>query len=258
MLINVSEKPVFYKGNGKLFGTVKGFVLHQEKLTFLYCKSQGKYVYIPIEQVVLGQDAVMLSTDYDQTLLSTSTKPEVYTMDGKKIGILSSIEFDESFQVTALKTEHQWIKKEDIVYMDHIIITKPIEIKTSEELFLKKKKYSNQTDSNIKENNELNFINNDLSLSIKKEAINESANIQTNNEDLVDTTETISATDKTTKEEIDCTVDPRYKYLLGKKLLKDITIASQSFNKDVIIDDNLIQFALDNNAIVQVIMNSED
>lgn len=61
-----------------------------------------------------------------------------------------------------------------------------------------------------------------------------------------------------TDEEFTIDIDPRYKHLCGKKLLADITILKETFQKDTLIDAALIQFAIINNAIVKVIMNTDD
>lgn len=264
--------------SGKNFGILKGFVFHQSKLTFLYCKHQEKYVYIPIDQVVLGQDAVMLKNNYNETLLSASFKPEVYTLEGKKIGELSTIEFDENFQIAAIKATDQWIKKNDIVYMDHIIIVQPLENTANEVVNMEKEVAPKISHAILQEDSELTFINTDLSLAIDEPSIKDSSDILETEESIMEIEEvekieetTEVAKDEVTKEESiekesisshdinrDSGIDPRYSYLLEKKLLENITIAGKTFNSGTIIDSQLVQFALDNNAIVKVIMSSED
>ncbi|WP_089281585.1 hypothetical protein [Anaerovirgula multivorans] len=270
--MNISEKPIFYMKSGKTFGILKGFVFHQSKLTFLYCKHQEKYVYIPIDQVVLGQDAVMLKSNYNETLLSASLKPEVYTLEGEKIGELSTIEFDASFQITAIKATDQWIKKSDIVYMDHIIIVQPLENTTNEVINIEKEIAPKISNAILQENSELAFINTDLSLAVDEPSIENSSDILETEESVMEIVEVEEVSeDEATKEEViekesisnhdinrDSDVDPRYSYLLGKKLLENITVAGKAFNSDTIIDSHLVQLALDNNAIVKVIMSSED
>lgn len=258
LLIDVSERPIILKDTGKLFGTLKGFIFHGERLTFLYCKSQEKYVYIPVEEVILGQDAVILKTDYNETLISASVKPEIYTLDGKKIGTLSSIEFDDNFQIIGIKTEDQWISKDNIIHMDHIIVVESSKDKEEEDLF--EEKTPDDVNSDFQENHELEFINNDLSLPTNtEEMVDKSLNTTLEHETSEGTiTKAPSTENVTQQEEYADHIDARYKYLLGKRLLDNITIATESFARDSIIDGKLIQFALDNNGIVKVIMNSEE
>lgn len=258
--------------NGKTFGTLKGYVFHQSKLTFLYCKHQEKYVYIPIEKVVLGQDAIMLKTNYSETLLSASIKPEVYTLEGKKIGELSTIEFNECFEIAAINTGDQWIKKSDIVYMDHIVIVQSVDSKTEEALKLAEQDSPKISREVLQEDSELALINSDLSLPVEDENIKDASVIEGSEEATIDIVEEIPDTVSPVEEEVvvenepilndethrDSDVDPRYSYLLGKRLLGSINVAEETFNRGVIIDSYLVQLALDNNAIVKVIMNSED
>jgi len=73
--------------------------------------------------------------------------------------------------------------------------------------------------------------------------------------------EIVDSNDPTTEEQEDdftIDIDPRYNHLCGKKLLADITIVKETFEKGTIIDAALIQFAIINNAIVKVIMNTDD
>ncbi|SDK19164.1 hypothetical protein [Natronincola ferrireducens] len=259
MLINVSEKPVIFIENGKFFGTLKGFIFNQNKLAFVYCKAQEKYVYIPIEQVVMGSDAVMLKNSYRESLLSVSSKPEIYTLQGEKIGEACGVEFDEDFQVAAIHTTDTRIEKDDILSMDHIIIINSKKVSPTS---------ASSSPGAYPVENSLDLLNQELSLDndpmdTTEIPAEEHEGIETIQEVLEDTTvtEELQISQEVTSSievQIESSIDPRYNYLLGKELIEDILIADSTFSKGNIIDANLIQLAMDNNAIVKVIMNAED
>ncbi|SET73510.1 hypothetical protein SAMN05660297_03318 [Natronincola peptidivorans] len=273
MLIKVSEKPILSIDDGKMFGTLKGLILYENRLSFLYCRAEERYLYIPVEHAILNQDAVLLKKNYADTLLSTSSETAIYTQTGEKIGLLDSVELDDDFYVTAIKTQDTVIQKDSILSMGNIIVVD-----------LKKDKVKPQLSAvTPQEKDQLGYINTELSLpqdapaedpsdSEEEEA---SSNHLTQEEPLEEVPEKpdeeacqeAAATEDAIEsintafmvdDHISSDIDPRYHYLCGKKLLDGIEIAGTHYAIDTVIDAELIQFALDNNAIVKVIMNAED
>ncbi len=250
LIVKLSEKPIISMNTGKTLGALKGLVYKSNIVTFLYCKFTNKYVYIPVKNAYIGQDAIMVEWVEDMDMFQTDKATKVYNTNGKEVGTATSIEMDDSFNITGIIVDHLFIEIDKILHMEDIII---VEIDKLE------KKHTVPTSVNqitpieidstpTQEEEQTNIINNELNLKTNSTSIQ-----QINENPIEDEIITVDIEDNLTIE-----IDSRYNYLMGKKLLEDIEIAKETYKKDTLIDAALIEFAICNNGIVKVIMNTED
>ncbi len=290
LVIKISEKPVISLDTGKTLGTLKGLIYDNNKVTALYCEFTDKYVHIPIKDVHIGSDAIMLKVTNDINMIYTGTLQKVYTVDGKEVGTVTSIEMDDFFNITGIIVDNLFIEIDKILNMENTIIV-DIDKEETEDLSPTSDHSVVQTDlkneSDGKDDDEeqqTNFITDKLILESELASIQQLNDQHTENLEAVEElneyptegTEAVESNDYPTriletieeivdsevnpKDEVDLTIeiDERYNHLCGKKLLEDITIVKETYEKGTLIDAALIQFAINNNAIVKVIMNTED
>ncbi len=247
---------------GKALGNLKGLIYKNNKVTFLYCKFPDKYVYIPINDVYIGSDAIMLKANKNLNMLHTDVATKVYDENGKEIGTVTSIEMDDFFHITGIIMDDLFIEIDKILHMDNIIIikTNKKDIEASGTKSINPIVHINVPDKsdNQDEEQETNTINYKLNIESGPDSMEQ---LPDNPEEIVEAMENIRENEvqpKTNEDEIATEIDPRYNHLCGKKLLENITIVKETYKKGTLIDESLIQFAINNNAIVKVIMNTED
>ncbi|AKL94757.1 hypothetical protein CACET_c12920 [Clostridium aceticum] len=231
MVIKITEKPVISIATGKVLGALKGLIYKDNKVTSLYCEFEDSYFYIPIENAYIGSDAVMLKVTKDIKMFHTEVAKKVYTENGAEVGTVTSIEMNDFFDITGIIVNNLFIEIDKILCMENTIIVK-MEKKDMEDSILEST--NKIVDTDIKDVSD----NQDTEIA---EALSEGE---------------IDAKD--IGEDMTIEIDQRYNHLCGKKLLEDITIIKETYEKGTLIDAPLIQFAITNNAIVKLIMNTED
>lgn len=284
MVIKISERPVISVETGKALGTFKGLIYKNSKVTFLYCKLSDKYVYIPIKDVHMGPDAIMLKATEDICMLHTNIATKVYTEDGEEIGTVTSIEIDDLFHITGIVVDDLFIEKDKILHMENVIILKANEKAKDSSVLIS---YTDEKDESPNQCKDTQLVNHKLAIedgiaSIKQLSTPIEDNIDDLNEISDDSIESLEAsaelndqynentytiedsseseinTQDNKDEDLYIEIDDRYKYLIGKSLLEDITIARETYSTGTQIDAALIQFAINNNSILKIIMNTED
>ena len=276
MEINISEKPVISIDTGKALGTLKGLIYKNKKVTFLYCKFSDKYVYIPIKDAYIGSDAIMLKDTEDLDMLHTDAPTKVYTENGEEIGTLTSIEMDDSFHITGIIVDNTFIEINNILHMENIIIieTDKIDIEDPVTISISTDLNTDTMYESVEDDKKQQIDLSDHDLSIEEpDYMHQLSNHSTEETETVEDISEIETesndtekglavegeiTSKSKEEELTIEIDERYNHLCGKKLLENITILKETYTKGTTIDAALIQFAINNNAIVKVIMNTED
>lgn len=258
---------------GKIIGVLKGFVLQNNKVSFLYCNSINKYFYIPIANATIGSDAIMLKDSEDLNILHTDAETKVYSIDGKEIGTVTSFEMDETFHIMGLVVEDLFIEINKVLHMENVIIVDMTEtnIENSTDVVEEDvdaiyspmespitidEKHTLSHEDDIHE--EANLINHELNLETQPTSIDSSSEEEENN---YEDTQEVSKSDTDSigcDDPLDIEIDPRYHHLCGKKLLEDIVIAKETYEEGTTVDAALVQFAIDNNAIIKIIMNTEE
>jgi len=263
LIIKVSEKPVISINTGKALGTLKGFIYKNNKVTFLYCEFSNKYLYIPITDVYIGSDAVMLKSTEDIHIFHTDATTKVYTENGDEIGTVTSIQINDSFNITGILVDDEFIEIDKILHMENVIIVavnkQDTEIPTIASVH--EDLYPDTKDTFIIQDEDTELADHEQIIEAGLTSIQQLNNpIGENIEDLEETNASEINPQNIHKQDhpLDIEIDERYKYLHGKKLLEDITIAKKVYPKDTLIDPYLIQFAINNNSILKVIMNTED
>ncbi|ABR49656.1 hypothetical protein Amet_3530 [Alkaliphilus metalliredigens QYMF] len=278
MIIKISEKPVISIDTGKSLGSLKGFIYKNNKVTFLYCQFSDHYVYIPIQDAYIGPDTIMLKVTEDINMLYTDAATKIYTTAGKEVGTLTSIEMDDLFHITGIMVDDLFIEIDKILHMENIIIVATDKIDTEHTVLVP---INTTVPTEVNENSadeveaeQRDLINQELSLDpspsstptpiqeIEDHLVTNTAPVGDVEQDETDTLDVLDIQDvqgvQDVQDELAIEIDPRYHYLVGKKLLEEITILKETYKKDTLIDVALIQFAIDSNAIVKVIMNTED
>lgn len=272
----ISEKPVISMDTGVTLGTLKGLIFKNNQVTSLYCKISNKYVYIPIKDVHIGSDAIMLKVTEDTMILHTDTPTKVYTKKGEEVGTVTSIEMDDSFHITGIIVNNLFIEIDKILHMENIIIieTDKRDIESPVTISVSTDHNAATKDESVEDSKtqQIDLSNHDLSIEEPDyihQLSNPSLEEEKTVEDIIenemeskdkekDLTVESEVNHKNNEEELEVEIDERYRYLCGKKLLEDLTIFTEAYTKGTIVDASLIQFAINNNAIVKLIMNTED
>jgi len=228
-------------------GSVDGVVIKGSRVSCIYHENIDKHISIPVDKAVIGDDAIMIK---DMTAMAWVSKDvkilrsllDVYNKDGRQLGYLHGIEVDEDYFVQWVLTENYKIEMKNIVSFGNVIIA------DVEEAELEKAEESTcdiEEDSAPKEEAAVSM---EIGPEVKwNEENNEAAELNV-----------VRPVHKDEEETIIPGVDPKYTYLCGKKLLEDIDIGELNYEKDTIIDADMIRHAIENNAIVKVIVNAEE
>jgi len=155
---------------------------------------------------------------------------------------LLGIEVDEDYFVQWVLTENYKIEMKNIVSFGNVIVA------DVEEAELEK---AEESTCNIEEDSapkEEAAVSMEIGPEVKwNEENNEASELNV-----------VRPVHKDEEETIIPGVDPKYTYLCGKRLLEDIDIGELNYEKDTIIDADMIRHAIENNAIVKVIVNAEE
>ena len=96
MIIKLLEQPIIAIHEASIAGTVDGVVIKGSKVSCIYHRNMENHFAIPVENVIIGSDAVMIQDVTAMTLASHNVKSlksmlEVYNISGKHLGCLQGI-----------------------------------------------------------------------------------------------------------------------------------------------------------------------
>ena len=234
-------------------GTVDGVIIKGSKVSFIYHRDMEKHFAIPIEKAIIGSDAVMIRDMTAMTLTSKNVKLlksllDVYNINGKYLGYLNGIEVDDDFVVRYICTEDYRIGMSKIVNYESIIV---VDIEEAELEKVETEVSEAEEDSASEEEAVSMEIGPDIQWNYE--------NCQPEEDKKEGPELNVVRTVHQNEEQVDIPgVDAKYAYLCGKQLLEDIDIGETFYDKGTIIDAEMIKHAIENNAIVKVIVNAEE
>lgn len=263
MLINLLEEyPIIAIEEAHLLGQVNGAILQENILTSLLCINENEggihNFQIPINRIILGANAVMVQSSSAAHILAPDsqiikTKMGVYTPKGDLVGKVTAIHISRDRAIKGIHTENGYIKIDDIIKIGSVIIADFNDsncvndtIAETEEMLLSMG--NKEPDKTLT----ISLINND---GIEQESI-----VETLEESVENAVEAPSPekTPHLSQEESDDFIYSKYNYLLDKKIISSISIAEQTFIENTVINKGLIETALKNNCILNLIMSAED
>ena len=247
MIIKLLGQPIIASYEAVIAGTVDGVIIKGSKVSCIYHENMDKHFSIPVEKAVIGSDAVMIRDMTAMTWTSKNVKLlksllDVYSINGKYLGYLHGIEVDEDFVVQYILTEEYRIEMTKIVNHEAVVI---VDIEEAE---LKKAEapICNAAEDSIPKDEAA--VSMEIGPDVKWNEDNNEASELNVVRPVHQNEEKISIPG----------VDAKYTYLCGKQLLEDIGIAEISYDKGTVIDAEMIKHAIENNAIVKVIVNAEE
>lgn len=288
MIIKLLEQPIIAINEAEIAGTVDGVIIKGKKVNCIYHGNMENHFTIPVENTIIGSDAVMIQDVAAMVMASQKIRPlksmlDVYNISGRHLGCLQGIEVNSEYVVQYLYTEAYRIEMSKIVNFESVIVVdaEEAELKASspehffgsslEEAAVGQQAEVQQADAAVSEIEEEKpdeagadeeaAVSEEESLSMeigpeinwKLEKHLRPEKSQANAE--LSVVRTMHQSEE--KTEIPG-VDPKYAYLCGKQLLEDIDIEDTIYAKGTIIDAELIKHAIGNNAIVKVIVNAEE
>lgn len=279
MIIKLLEQPIIAINEAEIAGTVDGVIIKDSKVISIYYRNMENHFAIPVENAIIGDDAVMIQDMTDMIVASQNIKPlksmlDVYNISGKYLGCLQEIEVDDEFSVRYICTENYRIELKKAVNYENVIVVdmeeaeiEPV-IKEETCSYKEPEKVEDVVSETLEEDlacgkasEEENVCEEEAVISMEigpdikwndenyqPEAINpESSELAV--------VRTLYQNEE--KEELPG-VDVKYAYLCGKQLLEGIEIEDTFYDKGTIIDPDLIKHAISNNAIVKLIVNAEE
>ena len=247
MIIKLLGQPIIAMHEAVIAGSVDGVIIKGSRVNCIYHENMDKQISIPVEKAVIGDDAVMIK---DMTVMTWASKDvkllksllDVYNKDGKCLGYLHGIEVDEDFFIQWILTEEYRIEMTKVVNFGTVIV---VDVEEAELINAEVSTCNSVEDTAPKEEAAVSM---EIGPDVKW------------NEDNNEASE-LNVVRPVHQEEEKASipgVDPKYTYLCGKKLLEDIDIGELNYEKDTIIDAEMIRHAIENNAIVKVIVNAEE
>lgn len=269
MLIKLLNKsPIISVDEAKVMGQMMGVILKNNKLIGILssieyrdehrlCKSAiDKYIQIPIDEAIIGPDAFLIRTSTDVKIhFSYGQVIEVvtcvYTSTGEFIGNVIALEVGHDYGLKSIQTEGGFIAAESIKKIgDVIIVQSKADIDNTEkrlensEVFLDIVRDDKEEDVN-------HIMNSDRPIS--NDYLEEITYTTTENP-----TDYIELPQEEISHSMTETLQSKYKYLLGKRLVSSVDIADITYPEGSIIDEALIKLAINNNCILSIIMNAEE
>ncbi|MGE5631662.1 MAG: hypothetical protein ACM3TR_11270 [Caulobacteraceae bacterium] len=307
MVIKLMEQPIIAIHEAEMVGTVDGVVIKGNKVTHIYHHNMENYFIIPVDNVIVGPDAVMIQEVSAMTLASQSIKPlnsmlDVYNIDGRRIGSLIGVEADKNHIIRYIHTEDYKIDISKTINYDSVVV---VDVEESElvqnhteycakggyevEIEKLKERVESSIDCNVviplktvsageSDNKKsepeapVQNVKEPEGALPEQAAVVEDTKCGTEDDKICDETNACAEEkpehpevgaepqpqNSSENKEVSSGIDEKYSYLCGKELLEGIEINGNYYEKATIIDVNLIRDAIDNNAIVKVIMNAED
>ena len=271
MIIKLLEQPIIAIHEAETVGTVDGVIIEENKVSHIFHKNLECSFAIPVENVIIGPDAVMIKEVSALAMASRSIKPlcsmlDVYNLNGRYLGRLTAVEVDRNYCIKYIYTDVYKIEMSKTVNYESVLIA------DAEEEELQKNDcveplwpdYEAKIEK-LKEEVEANLDCN-VVIPLKPVAADSAPPTAEN------ATEAAAENAKTEEEHLPSQsygktaqsnantagVDAKYAYLCGKKLLNSIKINGEVYEEGTIIDAALIRNAIENNAIVTLIVNAED
>ena len=254
MIIKLLKQPIIAINEAEIAGTVDGVVIKGNKVSCIYHENIKNQFAIPVENVIIGVDAVMIQDMTFMPRASKYIKPmrsmlDLYNISGKHLGRLCEIEVDDEFVVRYIYTEDLKIDLSKLVSYEGVIVVdlEEADIKKVEAVASKTEEVSASEDEAA------------VSMDIGPNIRWNDENSQTVEKDPGGSDLSVVTTMHQTEEKVDIPgVDSKYAYLCGKLLLEGIDIEDTIYEKGTVIDADLIKHAIGNNAIVKVIVNAEE
>jgi hypothetical protein len=227
---------------------------------------------IPVENVIIGSDAVMISDVTAMTLASHNVKSlnsmlEVYNISGKHLGCLQGIEVDDEFIIHYLYTEDYKIEMSRTVNFESVIVVDieeaELELNTPKEACQQRlpeelnEEVLETVEEALKDNNSEAEVA--ISMEIEPNIKWNDENCQPKEKNLESSELSVVRAIHQNEEKLDVSgIDAKYAYLCGKQLLEGIDIEDTFYDKGTIINSDMIKHAIGSNAIVKVIVNAEE
>ncbi|WP_432666601.1 hypothetical protein R9X47_09675 [Wukongibacter baidiensis] len=269
MLIKLLEKhPIIASKEAKRLGMVRGAIIQDNRLVAILSSVEGeyephlstyrnyinRYIEIPIENLIIGPDAFMIEKSTGANIHFSHSQivysgMSLYTRTGEFVGQVTGIEMDTDYTIKGIHIDGSYIGAKKIIKIGNVII---VDLKIMEE----------HVDT-ASENSEVFLTVAHEEKGIRDEIAVGETDKESNEEEVsnIESEDTAIPYEEYKEETYDTETDliySRYRYLLGKKLINQIVVANKTYEKDSIIDTNLIEEAINRNCILSVIMNTED
>lgn len=277
MIIKLLEQPIIAMHEAEIAGTVDGVIIKDNKVSCIYHKNMENQFIIPIENAIIGRDAVMIQDVTAMTMAAHDVKPiksllDVYNISGKHLGCLHEIEVDEQLDVLYIGTEEYKIEMSKAVnYGSVIVVDFEVEelekseatIQETEQEIITEEDDILEEDTTLEEDAALEEDALEMEAAVSMEIGPE---IKWNDESHRQKEKNLEGSELSVvrsihhndEKDVIPGVDAKYAYLCGKQLLEGIDIEDTFYDKGTIISPELIKHAIGNNVIVKVIVNAED
>lgn len=248
------EQPIIAINEAEIAGTVDGVIIKGNKVSCIYHRNMENHFAIPVENAIIGSDAVMIQDVTAMTLASQSVKSlksmlDVYNISGKHLGCLQAIEVDDQFGVRCIYTADYKIAASKMVNFESVIVV------DMEEAELEKSEEAQAAHGASTSKQDEAAVTMEIGPEIKWDEEHRPQEEKSSENSELSVVRTLHQSEE--KEAIPG-VDPKYAYLCGKQLLEGIDIEDTFYEKGTVISADLIKHAIGSNAIVKVIVNAED
>jgi uncharacterized protein YrrD len=270
LIIKLLGQPIVALHEAEEVGTVDGIIIDENKVSHIIHKSIENNLAVPIQNVIIGADAVMIQEISALTMASNNIKPldsmlDVYNLNGRYLGALNGVETDKNYYVRYIITDEYRIEMSKVINYNNVIIVDAEESKLMKSGFAQQLEPDYETNlEKIKEKVDSN-IDCNVVIPLKPmvqdgEAVQDveaskAENVITGERQEDDAGD--AGKDSDGEETVEG-VDAKYAYLCGKELIEDIEINGCLYEKGMRINVELIRKAIENNAIVTLIVNAED
>jgi sporulation protein YlmC with PRC-barrel domain len=242
------KQPIIAINEAEIVGTVDGVVIKGNKVSCIYSENMENQFTIPVENVIIGADAVMIMDMAAVNMASMYVKPirsmlDIYNTSGSRLGYLQEIEVDEKLNILYISSERSKFDVSKMMSYESVIIV-DMEVAKTEKVEVIASEDEAAAEVSMDIGPDINW-NDENVQSVEK--AHEGSDLS------------VVRAMHQTEEKVDTHgVDEKYAYLCGKKLLEGIDIEDIFYEKGTIIDANLIKHAIGNNTIVKVIVNAEE
>lgn len=268
MLIKLLNKyPIIAVDEARILGQMKGVILEDNCLVgilssfesedsvypYTYKKNINEYIQIPIEYLTTGPDAFIikessvanLNFNHGQIIQS---EMGIYTNTGEFIGPITGVKIGLDYSLQGIYAQSAYIEAEEIIKIGNVIMIESHALKKDRDRPLE----NSSAFLDIEEGDE-EFKDEIMYHHEKSPMLEESHDEE--DENTIRVIEDYDGGEEDREAEI---VYDRYRYLLGKKLINSIDVADKTYSVNSIINTELVQSAINNNCILNLIMNAED
>ncbi len=266
MIIKLLEQPIIAIHEAEIAGTVDGVIINGNKVSSIYHRNMENHFAIPLENAIIGSDAVMIQDVTAMTLTTRNVKAlksmhDVYNISGKHLGCLREIEVDDQLVVRFMCTEDYKIEMSKAVNYDTVIVVdveepeiQRVETAVQEiiEEVLAEETEASEEDVTSEEEAAVSM---EIGPEIKWNDENHQLKEKSQESSELSVVRPIHQNDE---KGVIPGIDAKYAYLCGKQLLEGIDIEDIFYDKGTIISAELIKQAIGNNVIIKLIVNAED